>query len=274
MTRLLLLIFGVLTIAAIASTEDRGVVKDTNISEELTSSRLLRSRDAGARRRKKRKTEKKNKQKRIGRKYRGRLRMRGKKGKRNQKKRRNHSVSRENSRAVSDSCFDQLVSIMRMWKDIISNFDKQTKRMEKQNGTGRSKSGKKGVFKAVYQKLLSVGEGDKSNLVCAGRTDSPGAAQLTNLTSFLFACQTEIHKTCDPSSWPQPNITKMMMCSELATRFRTEAQQCLDLSIGVNKADTDTACDCWTNSSLAETVEAAKVCKFSTEAKGGIQSRE
>ena len=48
----------------------------------------------------------------------------------------------------------------------------------------------------------------------------------------------------------------------------------MDLSVGANKADTNTTCDCWTNSSLAETVEAAKVCKFPTETKGGIQSRK
>ena len=46
------------------------------------------------------------------------------------------------------------------------------------------------------------------------------------------------------------------------------------MSVGANKADTDTACCCWTNSSLAETVEAAKVCKFPSETKGGIQSRK
>ena len=104
-------------------------------------------------------------------------------------------------------------------------------------------------------------------LTCAGSSDSPGAAQLTNLTASLSACKTDILSACDPASWPQPNMTKLMMCSELAARFKTGAQECLDLTVGVNKADPATACDCWTHSDLAETVEAAKVCKFPSEAK-------
>ena len=63
MTRLLLLIFGVLTLAMIASTQDRGVVEEANISEELASSPQLRSPEAGAKR-KKRRQEKKKKRKR------------------------------------------------------------------------------------------------------------------------------------------------------------------------------------------------------------------
>ena len=58
-----------------------------------------------------------------------------------------------------------------------------------------------------------------------------------------------------------------MKCSEVAARFKAGAQVCLDLTVGVNKADTDTACDCWTNTSLASTVEAAKICKFPSETK-------
>ena len=161
-----------------------------------------------------------------------------------------------------------------MWKDIISNFENQKKRMEKHNGTGGSKSGKRGTFKGVYQMLLSAGGGDKTSLTCAGSSDSPGAAKLTNLTASLSACKTDILSACDPASWPQPNMTKVMMCSELAARFKTGAQECLDLTVGVNKADPATACDCWTHSDLAETVEAAKVCKFPAETKGGIQSRK
>ena len=48
---------------------------------------------------------------------------------------------------------------------------------------------------------------------------------------------------------------------------KTGAKECLDLTVGVNKDDTDTACLCWTQSDLARTVEAAMVCKFPSEAK-------
>ena len=246
MTRLCLIIIGVLIIAVIPSSQDWG----EQLGEELVYSRPVRSSPERAKRGKEGKNKRKN------------------------RKKSRKIVSRKKIRAVSNSCFDQAVTIMRMWKDIISNFEKQKKRMEKQNGTGGSKSGKKGAFKGVYQKLLSAGGGDKTSLTCAGSSDSPGAGQLTNLTSTLSSCQSDISSACDPASWPQPNMTKLMMCSELATRFKTGAQECLDLSIGPNKTDTDTACGCWTNSSLAQTVEASKDCKFSTEAKGGTQSRK
>merc|ERR1711988_1703189 len=62
-------------------------------------------------------------------------------------------------------------------------------------------------------------------------------------------------------------MTKIEACDKLATSFKTAAQSCLDKTIGVNATDTTTACTCWTNSSLAATVTAAKDCKFSTEAK-------
>ena len=97
---------------------------------------------------------------------------------------------------------------------------------------------------------------------------------LTSLTYSLAACQADISSACDPARWPQPDMAKVMMCSELTTKFTTGAQACLELSVGANKADTATACSCWTDSLLAETVEAAKVCKFRDETKGGIQSRK
>ena len=157
------------------------------MSEKLASSRLVRSPDAGDKRRKMRKEKKKKKN---GGKNRG-------------------TASGTNPRVVSDSCFEEVVTIMKMWKDVISNFEKQKKRMEKQNGTGSNKKGKKGAFAGVYQKLASAGGGDKTNLSCAGSSDSEGAAQLTNLTSSLAACQADIKSACDPASWPQPDMSKV-----------------------------------------------------------------
>ena len=199
MTRLCLIFCVVLTIAVIA--QERGNEGEKNMSEELTSSRIVRSPEAEAKKKKMKKEKKKN---RKGTKSHG-----------------TQSVSRTSSRAVSDSCFEQVVTIMKMWKDVISNFQKQKKRIEKQIGTGINKSGKKGAFSGVYQKLLSAGGGDKTNLTCSA---TEGTSQLTNLTSSLFACQTDISSACDPASWPQPNMTKVMRCEGLATKFITGAQ--------------------------------------------------
>ena len=74
--------------------------------------------------------------------------------------------------------------MMKMWKDVISNFEKQKKRMKKQNGTGSNKSGKKGAFTGVYQKLVSGGGGDRNNLTCAGSSDSEGERYPGSQASF------------------------------------------------------------------------------------------
>ena len=262
MTRLCLITIGVLIFALFTSARE-GEGQDRNISEELGSPGT--EREKRGTRKEKRRGEKRGK--------RGNKKRDGKnKTKQNLKKNRNQTGSRKTSRAFLDSCFAQVLTIMRMWKDVITNSNRQRTKMLKQKRTGGSKTGKMGVFNSVYQVLLSAGGGDKTRLTCAGRTDSPGAAQLTNLTSTLSSCQTDISSACDPSTWPQPNMTKVEMCEELVTRFTTGAQECLDLSFGVNKADTDTACACWTNSRLAETVKSAKVCKFPTESKGGYKA--
>ena len=110
---------------------------------------------------------------------------------------------RTRSGSVSDICLQQSLTVMKMWKDVISNFEKQKKRMEKQNLTGGKKSGKKGVFAPTARRLVDLGGGNKSELSCAGRTDNNGALQLKNLTDTLFDCEDDVHKACNPSTFPQ-----------------------------------------------------------------------
>ena len=156
---------------------------------------------------------------------------------------------------------------MKMWKDVIGNFEKQHKRMAKQNETGGSKSGKKGVFKSAAQKLLSSGGGNKSAPTCGGSTDNEGAKQLKNLTDFLDKCEDEVHKACNSSNFDVVNITKLEACKVHADAFKTGAEECLGKSVGASKTSTADACACWTNSSLNGHVEAAKDCKFQEESK-------
>ena len=111
--------------------------------------------------------------------------------------------TRTRSGSVSDICLQQSLTVMKMWKDVISNFEKQKKRMEKQNVTGGNKSGKKGVFAPTARRLVDLGGGNKSELSCAGRTDNNGALQLKNLTDTLFDCEDDVHKACNPSTFPQ-----------------------------------------------------------------------
>ena len=56
--------------------------------------------------------------------------------------------------------------------------------------------------------------------------------------------------------------------SGTVSRFKAGAKECLDKTVGGKKTDAADACTCWTNSTLNQTVEAAKVnptifCSFS-----------
>ena len=285
MNKLCLVLIGAMAIAAIASAWDHE--EDASLSEDLTNSRLVRSPEAEAKRRRKgrknngkgknpkrskngKRSSRRKSKKRAGKSKKGtKSKRRGGKSKKGTKTKNRRTKSGSNSRmsgkAVSDTCFENALTIMRMWKDVISNFERQKKRMERQNSTGVNKSGKKGIFGPIAQRLIEVGGGNKSAPSCGGKTNNDGAKQLKNLTDTLSACESNVHKMC--GNFSQPNMTKLSACAVLADSFKKGAQKCLDLTIGSNAKDTDTACTCWTGADLNKTVQAAKNCKFSTEAK-------
>merc|ERR1712088_476254 len=153
--------------------------------EEISSLREVREADPEARRRQRNKRKHRN------------GKGKGKKGSRRRKNRMNKNKSSRQT-TISSACFEQSITIMKMWKDVISNFEKQKKRMEKQNTTA----------------------GNKSGPSCGGSTTNDGAKQLANLTSTLDSCKDDIHKACDPSNIPQPNMTFIMMCDDLVTQFK------------------------------------------------------
>jgi len=181
--------------------------------------------------------------------------------------RRGKNNARQSGRTITETCFEQSITIMKMWKDVISNFEKQKKRMVKQNETAEKKAGKKSQFGPIGQMLVEAGGGNKSALSCGGSTTNDGAKQLKNLTDTLDACKDDINAVCDPANIPQPNMTFIMMCDDLVTQFKTGAQECLGKTLGVNKTDATEACSCWTNPGLDAVVQQAKMCKASDEAK-------
>merc|ERR1712223_1109681 len=282
MNKLCLVLLGALAIAAIASAWDHE--EDASLSEDLTNSRLVRSPEA-KRRRKGRKNNGKGKnpkrskngkrssrrksKKRGGKSKKGiKSKRRGRKSKKGTKSKNRRTKSGSNLRmsgkAVSDTCFENAMTIMRMWKDVISNFESQKKRMARQNSTGANKSGKKGIFGPVALRLIEIGGGNKSAPSCGGKTNNNGAKQLKNLTDTLNACESNVHKMC--SNFSKPNMTKLSACAVLVASFKKGAQKCLDMTIGTSK-NTTAACTCWTGADLNKTVQATKNCKFSTEAK-------
>merc|ERR1712051_114513 len=287
MNKLCLIFLGVLALAAIAAAFDNE--EDSNLSEELASSRLVRSavrkgvRKTRGKPRKAIKRTKKSSGK--GKKPRKGVKKTMKKGTKTQKKgpkkvkkskgtrtskgtKKTQSVSKMSGRAVSDTCFGQAMTVMRMWKDIIANFDKQNNRMGKQLDTMASKAGKSGIFAPIALRLIETGGGDKAALTCAGSADNDGAAQLLNLTDTLGACGDTVMTSCDSTNMTGlANATLLAECVNITTDFKMAAEECLMMSVGVNKTDTDTACACWSGEELAAIAEAAKVCKFPTEAK-------
>merc|ERR1711874_105309 len=258
MNKLCLIFLGVLAIAAIVSAWDNE--EDSSLSEELSSSRLVRSADA--RRRKGRKMAKKG-----GRKARkGKKGRKGKSGRKGRGRERQTGYGTTTEGTISETCFDTTVKSLLMYKDVIANFDKQAKRMGKQNSTKESKSSKKGEFIGAAHKLITAGGGNKSALACAGATDNPGAAQMKNLTDVLNGCEDKIHEACNYTKFDSlVNTTRLLECDATVTAWKTGVNTCLDKwDMGSPVADT---CSCFTNDSLAAISAAAKQCKFADEAK-------
>ena len=110
-------------------------------------------------------------------------------------KMRNKARASSSSSGLNETCFSQAIFFMKLWKDTVANFKKQKSRMTKQNSTGSSKSGKKGLFSPVALRLVDIGGGNKTNMSCGGTYGNKGALQLQNLTKTLFDCEIEVNKS-------------------------------------------------------------------------------
>merc|ERR1712117_468271 len=111
--------------------------------------------------------------------------------------------------ADADTCYYKAIKAMRMLAGIVANFEKQQNRMKAHSKIASGKLDKKDAFESINQKLISAGGGNKSALSCSGSSTSPGALQLTNLTSVLGECQTVLATSCNMSLIPQPNNTQL-----------------------------------------------------------------
>merc|ERR1711874_916626 len=105
-----------------------------------------------------------------------RLGKKASKGKSKSRRRSRARAGRQNQSPVNTSCLAKAVKTMKMWKDVVRNFEAQVTRIRKQNKTGGNKAGKKGLFAPIARRLVEVGGGNKSSLSCGGGT-------MTNLTN-------------------------------------------------------------------------------------------
>ena len=283
-----------LTVLCLAQPAQEG---ETSLAESLVESRVERSAgqasggggtargaSGGEKKKKKRKKKKRGGRKdKKGKKERkekkGKKERKEKKGKKDKRRTRKNGPSKKPSRrtnpssrsdrtdTVSDTCFESAMFYMKIWKDVVGNFEKQRKRMIKQNKTGGNKSGKKGLFAPIAHRLVDIGGGNKSNMSCGGQYGNKGASQLQNLTKTLFDCEKDVNASCNPANIPQPNFTFINMCKALVTNFTTEAGMCLGKTMGANKTTTTEACTCWTDAKLNVTAGELKNCKVSDETK-------
>jgi len=292
MTKLTILLLGVLTIATLAAAWENE--ESSSLSEEMIASRQVRSPQRKVRktRGKSRKSPKTKKTMKKGIRKSGKAKKTMKKGTRVQKKgtrvqkkgtrkvakkqmkpktqkkatKKVTKTSKPETRQVADAdtCFYKSIKAMRMLAGIVANFEKQQNRMKAHSKIASGKLDKKDAFESINQKLISAGGGNKSALSCSGSSTSPGALQLTNLTTVLGECQTVLATSCNMSLIPQVNSTKLDACNASIVAFKTEAEMCLDMAIKA-KAMTEEVCACFTATALDELFDSNTDCKFPEE---------
>merc|ERR1712079_296274 len=236
-SKLCLILSGlVVAIAVLASAENN---EDSSLSEELASSRVARfaEADAGKKKRKalrkRKRKQRKNKKAKKGLKKRKNKKKNRKNRKNRNKNRKNNKGTRKSTRTIDGVCLESAVTAMRRWKDVVTNFEKQKKRIDKQSEIAGKKSGKQSVF-------------------------GPIALKLTNLTSTLFDCEVAVNASCT-TDFPMPNMTFVDECVNASATFVAAAEACLTLSKEATAAD---ACTCWAAPELATASEAVKDCRI------------
>jgi len=265
-SKLTLVLFGLIVFVALAAaTEDNANGELSEFAEDSLD-RVVREADADPKRR--RKNKNKGKKNRKNKKQRKQRKNKNKKnGKRKGQRKGQRKGMRQGGRAVDDACVTNAVTVMKQWKDVVGNFEKQKTRMERQNKTGKNKNTKNGEFASVASYLVDIGGGNKSALSCSGSTTNSGAMQLTNLTKTLFDCEKDINATCNTANFPQPNMTFLDECVMKIDSFKMMAQECLDKTVGSKATTVADACTCWSNSTLTAASTAIKSCKASDESK-------
>merc|ERR1711884_722133 len=211
----------------------------------------------GKKSKKNRKNKRKNRKNRKSKKNK-RKNRKNRKNRNKNKNRKNNKGTRKSARTIDGVRLESAVTAMRRWKDVVTNFEKQKKRIDKQSEIAGKKSGKQSVFGPIALKLVDLGGGNKSALTCSGSATSEGALQLTNLTSTLFDCEVAVNASCT-TDFPMPNMTFVDECVNASATFVAAAEACLTLSKEATAVD---ACTCWSAPELAAASEAVKDCRI------------
>jgi len=160
---------------------------------------------------------------------------------------------------MKESCIDNAVSYMKLAKDKVKNFLSQFTRVEKFQKTANSKSGKKGLFGPIINRIREAGGGNLSSLKCNGNSTNNGAQAMTNLTLALGSCEKQINQSC-ATEIPTFDTSAAETCKANMTTFDKMLKKCIALT------GTD-ACNCWNDQSFTSVVASVKKCDFSAENK-------
>jgi len=184
-----------------------------------------------------------------------------KSSKKSKKNRKNNKKGDEriSSRAIDTKCVAQLTLSMRRWKDVVTNFQRQSKRITDNQNKGDGKSGKQSVFAPIASRLVSTGGGNSSALTCGGSSTSDGALALTKLAKDMGDCEKSVNDSCHTANMPAANTTLIDECTTLTDKFVEEATKCLVMSKDESKAAE--GCACWTDAALTKLTEDVNKCK-------------
>ena len=288
-TKLCLLLIG--TVVFIAVFASATAEEEVSLSEDVAASRLVREAAADPRRSSRKGKRKAKKSKKNGKKSRKskkskksakrskKNKKRSKKSKKNKgrKNRKNNRKNngknngkgknrekkkgdkRQSSSAIDVKCVAQLTLAMRRWKDVVTNFQRQSKRITDNKSKGDGKSGKQGVFGPTATKLVSAGGGNKSALVCGGSSTSDGARNITQLAKDLDKCEKSVNDSCHTDNFPTANTTLIDECTTLTDKFVEEATKCMVKS--KDEATASDGCVCWTSDVMKQLTSDVDNCK-------------
>merc|ERR1719211_606151 len=233
------------------------MAKKKGLKKRKNRKNKTRKNKKGKKSKKNRKNKRKNRKNRKSKKNK-RKNRKNRKNRNKNKNRKNNKGTRKSARTIDGVCLESAVTAMRRWKDVVANFEKQKKRIDKQSEIAGKKSGKQSVFGPIALKLVDLGGGNKSALTCSGSATSEGALQLTNLTSTLFDCEVLVNASCT-TDFPMPNMTFVDACVNATDLFKTLATECMTMS---KEATATEACACWSAPEMTMASDAVKDCKI------------
>ena len=170
------------------------------------------------------------------------------------------------------TCVATAAITIRRWKEKAVNFVRQYKQMKNQQTQGDSKSKKKGNFGPIANKLINVGGGNKSAMMCSGKADNEGAKQLRNLTDLMEGCEKMINDSCNLANFPEANMTALDACKAKVDEFDVETKTCFGQI--KNEATAIQGCQCFISDKIKGLLTEVEACDAETAFKNAKEANK